>query len=611
MKCIKSIAYFFILFSLSYSIKAFSQKPNSSNLKKYNTDTAKINSEISFYKRNYFNYEDSAIKSIKILKDIFNKSKKINYSKGIIESSFYLGNCYTMLSKPNEAIKYYYISLKNAEYHKNIIGIARAKMGIGLVYYSQNNYQNSIEFFIGSLRINLKQKEISRSSTQFYLIGLSLNSLKKYDEAKSYLDSAIAIKEKIKDFKGINECMMGIADNFKGINQIDTALKLYNYLLKQFILQNESVPISLIYSSLAEIYLNKNEINTALKYSNESIKYSEIVKSYLPKLKAYEINNKILLKKNDYKNAFSSYLKYQLIKDSIQNKDFISQISIANAKYHFEKEQTALKAQQQKQKYEHEIEIKNKNRRQLLLIAILSVLFIIALIILISYRGVNIQKKISESLLLNILPLETTLELKKYGRSIPKIHNGATIMFCDVKNFSTIAEKLSPEQIVEMLDTYFKQFDKIIGQRDIEKIKTIGDAYMCVGGLHGKTSKAVIDIVNSSIEFLKFSIQIEKSMLEKYGHAFYFRVGIHTGNVISGVVGETKYSYDIWGDDVNIAARMEQNSKPGNINISESTYNLIKNDFDCTSRGKIPIKNRGAIAMYFVNIDNLLINNSN
>ena len=174
-------------------------------------------------------------------------------------------------------------------------------------------------------------------------------------------------------------------------------------------------------------------------------------------------------------------------------------------------------------------------------------------------------------------------------------------MFCDIKNFSHIAETLSPEAVVEMLDTYFKQFDSIIGKYGVEKIKTIGDAYMCAGGLGKDSKNTAIDTLEAAKEFLAFNISIEEEMLEKYKHAFYFRIGIHTGNVVSGVVGLKKYSYDIWGDAVNIAARMEQNSIPGKINISGSTYKLINDKHsNCIYRGKIPIKNRGEIDMYFV-----------
>lgn len=175
-------------------------------------------------------------------------------------------------------------------------------------------------------------------------------------------------------------------------------------------------------------------------------------------------------------------------------------------------------------------------------------------------------------------------------------------MFCDIKNFSHIAETLPPESVVEMLDTYFKQFDIISEKYGVEKIKTIGDAYMCVGGLIKNESNAAKNTLQTAIEFLKFNTLIEEDMMKKYQHAFSFRIGIHTGNVVSGVVGLRKYSYDIWGDAVNIAARMEQSSDPGKINISGSTFNLVKDEnLTFNYRGQIPIKNKGKIDMYFVN----------
>jgi adenylate cyclase len=235
----------------------------------------------------------------------------------------------------------------------------------------------------------------------------------------------------------------------------------------------------------------------------------------------------------------------------------------------------------------------------LIIIAIVSALFIV--ITFFAYRITNKQKKVSEGLLLNILPNETVKELKKYGKSLPKNHLEVTIMFCDVKNFSHIAETLTPEQVVEMLDTYFQQFDKITEKYGVEKIKTIGDAYMCVGGLNSDSKQAAHDTVEAAKEIIKFNESIEQKMLDKYKQAFYFRIGIHTGNVVSGVVGLKKYSYDIWGDAVNIAARMEQNSVPGKINISGKTYSYIKEGINkVIARGNIQIKNKGEIDMYFL-----------
>jgi len=210
------------------------------------------------------------------------------------------------------------------------------------------------------------------------------------------------------------------------------------------------------------------------------------------------------------------------------------------------------------------------------------------------------EKKRSDSLLLNILPEEIAAELKQFGKSYARKHDEVTILFADIKGFSTIAENLSASELVNQLDECFRAFDHIVDKHGLEKIKTVGDAYVCACGLprpvadHAtKTVRAAIDMMN----FIK-GFAITKTIQDL--PAFEFRIGIHTGPVITGVVGLKKFTYDIWGDAVNMAARMEQHGEAGKINISESTYDLIKDKFKCTSRGKIPAKNKGEVEMYFV-----------
>jgi adenylate cyclase len=172
-------------------------------------------------------------------------------------------------------------------------------------------------------------------------------------------------------------------------------------------------------------------------------------------------------------------------------------------------------------------------------------------------------------------------------------------MFCDVESFTKVSEQLSAETIVNMLNHYFGGFDKITAKYGIEKIKTIGDAYMCAAGLDNQIDHAVRMIL-ASLEFQEFLKSSEIQILNEYGLSLKFRIGINTGPVVSGVVGSRKYAYDIWGDAVNIAARMEQTSIPGKINISENTYQIIKDKFNTTFRGEISAKNKGAMKMYFV-----------
>lgn len=210
------------------------------------------------------------------------------------------------------------------------------------------------------------------------------------------------------------------------------------------------------------------------------------------------------------------------------------------------------------------------------------------------------EKERSEELLLNILPPSIAAELKEYGVAKAKFFPQATVLFTDFKNFTAIAEQLSPQELVAELNYCFKKFDQIIGTYGLEKIKTIGDAYMCVGGLPEASEGHALKTVQAAQAIQDFLHQWKKEKLEKEEVFFEARIGIHTGPLVAGVVGEKKFAYDVWGDTVNIAARMEASSQAGYINISSSTYELIKDNISCTHRGKIPAKNKGDIDMYFV-----------
>ena len=214
-------------------------------------------------------------------------------------------------------------------------------------------------------------------------------------------------------------------------------------------------------------------------------------------------------------------------------------------------------------------------------------------------RQIEDEKKRSDDLLLNILPASIAKELKEKGKAAARKYENVSVLFTDFKDFTTLSEKLSPEQLVRELDYCFRGFDFIISQYGVEKIKTIGDAYMCASGLTNQRTMPV-NIIKAALEMQEFMEDYKKEKELKGLPYFEARIGIHTGPVVAGVVGVKKFAYDIWGDTVNIAARMEANAKVGKVNISEETYRQVKYNFDCEYRGKIEAKNKGFIDMYFV-----------
>jgi predicted ATPase/class 3 adenylate cyclase/tRNA A-37 threonylcarbamoyl transferase component Bud32 len=215
----------------------------------------------------------------------------------------------------------------------------------------------------------------------------------------------------------------------------------------------------------------------------------------------------------------------------------------------------------------------------------------------------QIEKKKSDDLLLNILPEDIANELKQTGHTKPRSYETATVMFTDFENFTSKSEKLSPEELVTVIDTCFKKFDEIISRYNLEKIKTIGDSYLCVSGLPDTKSHSAIHVVDAAIEIIEAIRLLRQN--ENDSSYFDIRIGIHTGPLVAGVVGDKKFAFDIWGDTVNTASRMEQNSEPNKINISQSTYELVKQKYNCSFRGKRAAKNKGMIEMYFVESENI------
>jgi adenylate cyclase len=209
------------------------------------------------------------------------------------------------------------------------------------------------------------------------------------------------------------------------------------------------------------------------------------------------------------------------------------------------------------------------------------------------------EQKKSDALLLNILPPAIAQELKAKNKVAARKYDQATVMFIDFTGFTHVSERLSPEALVDELDYCFSNFDRIISKYRIEKIKTVGDAYICASGLSDMNASPS-DMVKAALEIQDFLQSLKAERLTRALPYFDARCGIHTGPVVAGVVGAKKFAYDIWGDTVNIAARMEETCEPGRVNVSETTHDLAKYEFEWHNRGRVAAKNKGMMEMYYV-----------
>ena len=291
----------------------------------------------------------------------------------------------------------------------------------------------------------------------------------------------------------------------------------------------------------------------------------------------------------NYQLAMESYLHYNAIKDSVfskENNDKIIKTGLQN-----EYDKKVADAQKL-------AALKLQRQRGYTYAGIVGALLLLgfSFFTMRSNRLLGNEKKRSDSLLLNILPEEVANQLKDTGAAARQ-YDDVTVLFTDFVNFTEAGERMTPGALIEELDNCFKKFDEITSKHKVEKIKTIGDAYLAVCGLPTADPKHAENVVAAALEINTFM----QDRLAKLGNkTFDIRLGIHSGHVVAGIVGVKKFAYDIWGDTVNTAARMEQNSEPGKVNISETTYDLVKEKFNCEYRGEIDAKGKGMMKMYYV-----------
>ena len=574
-------------------------------------------------------------------------AKKLQWKKGIANALRNTGIAYYNVGNYAPALENYFAALKIFEEIGDKKGIANSYNSIGIVYWNQGNYPEALKNYFASLKILEEIGDKKGIASSYNNIGIFYSSQGNYPEALKNYFASLKIKEEIGDKKGIAASYNNIGIVYWNQGNYPEALKNHFASLKIKEEIGDKYGIAASYDNIGKVYFNQGNYPEALKNHFASLKIREeigdkygIAGSYYNIGLVYTKTNKAVEGKewlqkglalakeigakesirSAYEGlakadsalgngmaALENYKMYKLYYDSLNNEEATKKSTQEKMQYEFDKKEAETKA-----KTDAEL-----NKQKLVRNGFIGGFAVVLLFARVFFRQRNKtkkekqraeeetkraeeEKKKSDELLLNILPVEVASELKTSGSSKAKAFTMVTVMFTDFKDFTTVSEKISAELLVDEIHHCFSAFDHILQKYKIEKIKTIGDAYLCASGLPVSNYTHAVDMLHCAFEIRNFMLERKKEKESRGEIPFEVRFGIHTGPVVAGIVGVKKYAYDIWGDTVNIAARMEQNSEAGKVNISGSTYELVKDKFKCEHRGKISAKNKAEIDMYFV-----------
>jgi adenylate cyclase len=524
----------------------------------------------------------------------------IGDSAGISTSYNNMALIYQNQGRIPEALDYYSRALKIYERLNDKDGIATALQNLGFVYKEQKQYDEAAILFRKSLNLRIEMNDK-------YGIGYSLNGIGglfeeqgKLDSAIHYYEQALQVRNEIGDKQGISYSLKNIGNTYLKMGRKEEAKEAYKKSLAGFEEVGDKWGTAIVTNLYGASILDDKNYNEGEMYLEKSLRIARDLGYPADIRNAADNLQQLYRRKNEWKEALMMNDLYIQMRDSVQNDKNRKASLKTQFRYEYEKREAALKSEQDKK----DILTNEQLKRQKLFIILWGSGFAVMFLMVGFYtwysKKLTKEKKRSDELLLNILPSEVAEELKQKGKADAKQFDDVTVMFTDFKNFTQISEKLSPTELVAEIHTCFEAFDNIIGQYNIEKIKTIGDSYMCAGGLPVANTTNATDVVNAAIEIQQFMQHYSQQRKNNGKEVFEIRIGIHTGPVVAGIVGVKKFAYDIWGDTVNIASRMESSGEAGKVNISGSTYELVKEKFRCKHRGKISAKNKGEIDMYFV-----------
>lgn len=587
----------FLLLVLAPNLRAQSKKMDDSLERVFASGDYAIGGMLSILKELAVNHTD-ADKKLQYSKQLIVLAEELDSTDYLFQGYLEKGNALRLKSELSGALESYFEGARIAEGLNNRKRLGTINVAIADVYAIMGNNANAMKYHRSAIAILREEKDSVNLASALLNAGDAFLTMDNLDSALAYTEEAANLFEQVHHRLGQAYGLGNLGMIYAKLGIAVQAEMNMNRAIRILTELDEYYPIAVYLAYIGDIYLQKEDLTAAMSYANRSL---ELARTHGMKEQARDAHlmlSRIYEKMGRLNEAFSHYKSHVAYKDSVT--DIVSVQQMADMRTDFEVSRKQI-----------EVDLLNEQKKtqQVIGMAIAGALVLIALLAIVLYRRyrfiretnriIDLERGKSESLLLNILPRDTAQELKANGRVQARRFDCATVLFADFQGFTRFAEQLPPEALVQTVDFYFSKFDAIIEQHGLEKIKTVGDAYMCASGLPFPVDDHALSMVRAAIEMAAFVDQA-RSSASSSNPRLDVRIGINSGPVVAGVVGTKKFAYDIWGDTVNIASRMETASQPGRINITENTHALVHHEFDCEYRGEMEVKNRGAIKMYFV-----------
>ena len=480
--------------------------------------------------------------------------------------------------------------------------MALSEGNIGTVYAKQDILPNAIEHLQRSALIFRRMNDQPNLISALLNLGGAFNTMGDTANGSKYLIEAYTMSERIGDGRSMATTLINLGEMRGKAGDHAEALAAYDRGLVLARPSEDAWTIGQLLMNRGAALLELGRTVEAAESGEQALSMARKEGIVAAMRDAAELLAKVYQKQGKWQQALTSQLLFTQLRDSLKNEENERAVIGFDLRRGYEKEALADSLEH---RAEIVIEQKETQKQRLVRNGFMGGFVLVALfagVFFTQRNRISKEKARSEELLLNILPAEVAEELKAKGSADAVQIDQVTVLFSDFKGFTSLSEKLTPRELVRDLNECFSAFDHIMTKYGIEKIKTIGDAYMAAGGLPVPNATHAVDVIKAGLEMRDFIAEGKARKVAAGQPFFEIRIGIHTGPVVAGIVGVKKFAYDIWGDTVNTASRMESSGEVGQVNISEATYAQVKDDpgLTFTSRGKVKAKGKGEVEMFFV-----------